>query len=149
MNELKASVLMRHEVGLHARPSVKLTKLAKAFESKIDLGLSPDGPWIDAKSIVKVMATKAPRDSTIYFRAEGNDAKAALEALVTLVDGDFQDGRWGEPRVASRPGAVRCSRDCDGSARSFGSGEARRLPASIRGRGAPGPYRCARGVAKG
>ena len=57
------------------------------------LGLSPDGPWIDAKSIVKVMATKAPKDSTIYFRAEGTDAKAALEALVTLVDGDFQDGR--------------------------------------------------------
>ena len=92
MNKLRASVLMRHEVGLHARPSVKLTKLAKAFESHIDLGLSPDGPWVDAKSIVKVMATKAPKDSTIYFRAEGSDAKAALEALVTLVDGDFKDG---------------------------------------------------------
>jgi phosphocarrier protein len=39
------------------------------------------------------MATKAPKDTTIYFRAEGSDAKAALEALVTLVDGDFQDGR--------------------------------------------------------
>ena len=82
MNRLKVSVLMRHEVGLHARPSVKLTKLAKGFESKIDLGLSPDGPWIDAKSIVKVMATKAPKDSTIYFRAEGTDAKAALDALM-------------------------------------------------------------------
>jgi phosphocarrier protein HPr len=70
MNKLRASVLMRHEVGL-----------------------SPDGPWVDAKSIVKVMATKAPKDSTIYFRAEGSDAKAALDALVTLVDGDFQDGR--------------------------------------------------------
>jgi phosphocarrier protein len=39
------------------------------------------------------MATKAPKDTRIYFRAEGSDAKAALEALVTLVDGDFQDGR--------------------------------------------------------
>ena len=93
MNKHQASVVMRHEVGLHARPSVKLTKLAKAFGSRIDLGLSPDGPWVDAKSIVKVMATKAPKDTRIYFRAEGNDAKAALEALVTLVDGDFQDGR--------------------------------------------------------
>ena len=90
---VEGSVILSHAVGLHARPSVKLTKLAKAFQSRIDLGLSPDGPWIDAKSIVKVMATKAPKDSTIYFRAEGTDAKAALEALVTLVDGDFQDGR--------------------------------------------------------
>ncbi|MBV9561314.1 MAG: HPr family phosphocarrier protein [Bradyrhizobium sp.] len=92
MNRLRASALIRHEVGLHARPSVKLTKLAKAFESKIDLGLSPDGPWVDAKSIVKVMATKAPKDSTLYFRAEGSDAEAALDALVTLVNEDFPDG---------------------------------------------------------
>ena len=63
---------MRHEVGLHARPSVKLTKLAKAFESRIDLGLSPDGPWIDAKSIVKVMATKAPKDFDHLFSCGGD-----------------------------------------------------------------------------
>ena len=90
---VRASVLMRHAVGLHARPSVKLTKLAKGFEARIDLGLSADGPWVDAKSIVKVMATKAPKDTIIYFRAEGADADAAVQALVTLVEGDFQDGR--------------------------------------------------------
>jgi phosphocarrier protein HPr len=88
---VRASVLLRHTVGLHARPSVKLTKLAKGFASRIDLGLSADGPWVDAKSIVKVMATKAPKDSVIYFRAEGADADAAVQALVTLVEGDFQD----------------------------------------------------------
>jgi phosphocarrier protein HPr len=91
--QVRASVLLRHAVGLHARPSVKLTKLAKGFEARIDLGLSADGPWVDAKSIVKVMGTKAPKDSTIYFRAEGADADAAVHALVTLVEGDFQDGR--------------------------------------------------------
>ena len=90
---VRASVLLRHAVGLHARPSIKLTKLAKGFESRIDLGLSADGPWVDAQSIVKVMATKAPKDSVIYFRAEGADADAAVQALVTLVEGDFQDGR--------------------------------------------------------
>jgi phosphocarrier protein HPr len=90
---VRASVRMRHAVGLHARPSVKLSKLAKGFESRIDLGLSADGPWVDAKSIVKVMATKAPKDSIIYFRAEGADAEAAVKALVTLVEGDFQDAR--------------------------------------------------------
>jgi phosphocarrier protein HPr len=90
---VRASVRLQHAVGLHARPSVKLTKLAKGFEARIDLGLSADGPWVDAKSIVKVMATKAPKDSVIYFRAEGADADAAVQALVTLVEGDFQDGR--------------------------------------------------------
>ena len=88
---VERSVLMRHEVGLHARPSVKLTKLAKNFAARIDLGLSAEGPWIDAKSIVKVMAAKAPKNTVLYFRAEGDDAGAALTALITLVERDFAD----------------------------------------------------------
>jgi phosphocarrier protein HPr len=88
---VERSVLLRHEVGLHARPSVKLTKLAKNFGARIDLGLSAEGPWIDAKSIVKVMAAKAPKNTVLYFRAEGDDATAALSALITLVERDFAD----------------------------------------------------------
>jgi len=91
MNKHQASVLIRHEVGLHARPSVKLTKLAKAFESRIDLGLSPDGPWVDAKSIVKVMAVKASKGAVLYFRANGEDAGAALAALRELVTLGFHE----------------------------------------------------------
>ena len=90
-----ASVLMTHDVGLHARPSVKLTKLAKTFRARIALALSDDGPWIDAKSIVKVMAAKAPKDTVLYFRAEGEDAERAVAALVDLVRTDFRTGEAG------------------------------------------------------
>lgn len=88
----EAQVLVTHEVGLHARPSVKFTKLAKAFGARIALALAEDGPWVDAKSIVKVMATKAPKGSTLYLRAEGEDAEDAIEALVGLVQRDFDEG---------------------------------------------------------
>ena len=88
-----SSVLIRHAVGLHARPSVKLTKLAKSFAAAIEIAGSPAGPWIDAKSIVKVMAMKAKQDSTLYLRASGGDAAAAVEALVTLVERDFDEDR--------------------------------------------------------
>jgi phosphocarrier protein HPr len=91
------SVLLTHDVGLHARPSVKLTKLAKTFASRIDVALAADGPWIDAKSIVKVMATKAPQNSVLHFRAEGDDAKIAVDALIALVVGDFEDAPAGQP----------------------------------------------------
>ncbi len=87
----EGSVLMDHAVGLHARPSVKLTQLAKTFSARIELGVSQNGPWIDAKSIVKVMATKAPKDTVLFFRAEGTDAAAAVAALVGLVKRDFED----------------------------------------------------------
>jgi phosphocarrier protein HPr len=88
----EAQVLITHDVGLHARPSVKLTKLAKGFGARIVLALAEDGPWVDAKSIVKVMATKAPKGSTLYLRAEGDDAEDAIEALVGLVERDFDEG---------------------------------------------------------
>ncbi|WP_119304251.1 HPr family phosphocarrier protein [Dongia deserti] len=89
------AILIEHEVGLHARPSVKLTKLAKTFASKIELGLSGNGPWIDAKSIVKVMAFRAAKGSTLHFRAHGGDAHEAVAALVELVRRGFDEGHGG------------------------------------------------------
>ena len=88
---VERSVLMRHDVGLHARPSVKLTKLAKTFGARIELATSADGPWIDAKSIVKVMAAKAPQGTTLHFRAAGDDAGEAVAALLALVERDFDE----------------------------------------------------------
>ena len=88
----EAKVLITHDVGLHARPSVKLTKLAKGFGARIDLALTEGGPWVDAKSIVKVMATKAPTGAVLFLRAEGVDADDAIAALVGLVERDFDEG---------------------------------------------------------
>jgi phosphocarrier protein HPr len=87
----EAKVLITHAVGLHARPSVKLTKLAKSFPAEIELALAEGGPWVDAKSIVKVMATKAPKGTMLHLRAEGERAGDAVSALVSLVERDFDE----------------------------------------------------------
>ncbi len=87
----EAQVLITHAVGLHARPSVKLTKLAKSFPAEIELALDAGGPWVDAKSIVKVMATKAPKGTMLHLRAAGERASDAVEALVGLVRRDFDE----------------------------------------------------------
>jgi phosphocarrier protein len=87
----EGSVVITHDVGLHARPSVKLTKLAKGFASSIEIAGSPEGPWIDAKSIVKVMAMKARQNSTLFVRASGADAEAAVAAVTGLVTRDFDE----------------------------------------------------------
>ena len=86
------SALLTHDVGLHARPSVKLTKLAKTFSARVELAPASQGPWIDAKSIVKVMALKVKRNTVLHFRARGDDADAAVGALVSLVKHDFEVG---------------------------------------------------------
>ncbi|MBL8577305.1 MAG: HPr family phosphocarrier protein [Mesorhizobium sp.] len=91
-----AKVEITHAVGLHARPSVKFTKLAKTFPATIEMALTEDGPWIDAKSIVKVMAAKAPKGTVIHLRASGEGASEAVDALVALVTRDFDEAAEGD-----------------------------------------------------
>ena len=51
MDEITAtfSLPLTNSIGLHARPSVKLTKLAKTFAAHIEIALTANGPWVDAK----------------------------------------------------------------------------------------------------
>jgi phosphocarrier protein HPr len=85
------SVRLAHAVGMHARPAVKLTKLAKKFEAQISIRASDAAEWTNAKSIAKVMALRAAYDSVIQIRASGEDAEAAVVALIELVASDFPD----------------------------------------------------------
>ncbi len=89
---LHGSVVVTHQVGLHARPSVKLTKTAKGFAAKIEIAATEEGPWVDAKSIVKVMAMKVPQHATLHVRTSGENAAAARDAILALVKNDFEDG---------------------------------------------------------
>lgn len=92
--QAERAVLVTHDVGLHARPSVKLTKLAKKFDATIRLRTETDvNGWIDAKSIVKVMALKIAAGETLVIQAEGSDADAAIDALAGLVERDFDEAR--------------------------------------------------------
>lgn len=85
------NIVITHDVGLHARPSVKLTKTAKVFTAKLEIAAKEDGPWIDAKSIVKVMAMKVPQHATLYIRASGEGAESARDAILALVRNDFEN----------------------------------------------------------
>ena len=90
-DKASASVLLAHAAGLHARPCVKLTKLAKRFRAQVRVGATDGGPWTDAKSIARVMAMKTPGKATLFFEAEGEDAQAAVAALVRWCESDFED----------------------------------------------------------
>ena len=91
MTAVRAEVVIKHPTGLHARPAVKLTKLAKRFPAAIRLRRAPDGNWVDAKSVVKVMALKFRAGTAIELEAEGEAAAAALAELKALVERDFDE----------------------------------------------------------
>lgn len=86
------SAVLTNAVGLHARPSVKLTQLAKSFYATVEIALQSDGPWVDAKSPVKVMRVKAPKGATLHVRATGADAEGAASAILSLVERQFDEG---------------------------------------------------------
>ena len=87
----EAQIAITHQVGLHARPSVKLTKLAKRYEASVLVRGEGTDDWVDAKSIVRVMGLKLREGTTICFKAEGPDAKSAVDALIDLVRRDFDE----------------------------------------------------------
>lgn len=88
---LQCEVLVTHDAGLHARPSVRLTKLAKGFAGAIEISGTAQGPWVDAKSIVKVMGLKVRQGAMLHVRAKGDDAEAALAAVTGLVQRNFDE----------------------------------------------------------
>jgi phosphocarrier protein len=75
--------------GLHARPVIKLSRLARRFASSIQVGLTGQEHWVDGKSVARLMALRAERGQSLALRAMGADADAALAALVALVERDF------------------------------------------------------------
>lgn len=86
-----ASIVLGNEAGLHARPSVKLTQLAKRFAASVEVGTDALGPWVDAKSPVKMMRLKVPSGTRLHVRAQGADAGDAVRAIVDLVERCFDE----------------------------------------------------------
>ena len=87
-----ARAMLAHEGGLHARPAIKVVQLAKRYAARVMIGTAADGPWIDAKSIARVMGMKTPNKTMLYFAATGDDAEAAVKALAQLVGDEFTLG---------------------------------------------------------
>lgn len=87
---IKSSITISNKLGLHARASAKLTKLAGSFGSEIHL--SRNGRRVNAKSIMGVMMLAAGMGSEIEIEVEGSDEQPAMDALRALIDGKFGEG---------------------------------------------------------
>jgi phosphotransferase system HPr (HPr) family protein len=86
----EATIPVRHKVGLHARPASLFVQTANKFASTINVkNLTVDGKFVDAKSIIMVLTLGVMKDHEILIQTEGADAESALEALKSLVEGNF------------------------------------------------------------
>ncbi len=75
--------------GLHARAAAKFVTLAERFSASVEV--VKDGQAVAAQSIMGLMMLGAGQGSTIELRAEGWDAKEALDALAALIEAGFHE----------------------------------------------------------
>lgn len=85
--EHSGEVRIQNKYGLHARPAAEFVKTANRFSSEV--WVSKDGVVVSGKSIMGVMMLAAEFGSSIAIRAVGEDARDAVETLVSLVTSRF------------------------------------------------------------
>ncbi len=88
---IKATLTISNKLGLHARASAKLTKLASSFRSEI--WLTRHDRRINAKSIMGVMMLAAGLGSEVELEAHGEDEAAAAQAIINLVNDKFGEAQ--------------------------------------------------------
>ena len=87
---IKTSININNKLGLHARASAKLTKLAGSFPCEV--WMSKGERRVNAKSIMGVMMLAAGLGSTVELETDGAQEQVAMEALLALINDKFGEG---------------------------------------------------------
>ena len=88
---IKQSITISNKLGLHARASAKLTKLAGSFQSEVFM--ARNDRRVNAKSIMGVMMLAAGIGSVVEIEVSGADEQTAMDALLALINDKFGEGQ--------------------------------------------------------
>jgi len=87
--ELERSIEISNKYGLHARASTRLAQLAKQFQASIFISTPSVAEEVDAKSILGILTLGAEKGQVLRVKASGEDAEAAMAAIVRLIEQNF------------------------------------------------------------
>jgi phosphocarrier protein HPr len=88
---IRTTLVISNKLGLHARASAKLTKLASSF--KCEVFMTRNTRRVNAKSIMGIMMLAAGLGSEVELETDGEDEQQASEALAALVNDKFGEGQ--------------------------------------------------------
>lgn len=83
---VRAEILIRGPVGLHARPAADFVRTAEKFRAKVRL--AKDGIWANGRSILSILALAAESGSTVVLEVAGEDEEEAFRALKAMLERD-------------------------------------------------------------
>ena len=84
---MKQNITVINKLGLHARASAKLTKVAGSFPCQVWISIADRR--VNAKSIMGVMMLAAGVGSQLEIETMGYQEKEAMEALIGLINDKF------------------------------------------------------------
>ena len=87
---IKTTATISNKLGLHARASAKLTKLAGSFPC--DVWMSRNDRRVNAKSIMGVMMLAAGIGTQVEVETSGAQEQEAMDALLALINDKFGEG---------------------------------------------------------
>ena len=87
---IKTRTTISNKLGLHARASAKLTKLAGSFPCEV--WMAKGGRRVNAKSIMGVMMLAAGIGSVVTVETDGPQEQEAMDALLALIADKFGEG---------------------------------------------------------
>jgi phosphocarrier protein len=86
----KTTATISNKLGLHARASAKLTKLAGSYPCEV--WISRGDRRVNGKSIMGVMMLAAGLGSEVTIETVGDQEQEALDAIIALIDDKFGEG---------------------------------------------------------
>lgn len=87
---IKKTTTISNKLGLHARASAKLTKLAGSFPCEV--WISKGERRVNAKSIMGVMMLAAGIGSEVELETDGPQEQEAMDGLMALIADKFGEG---------------------------------------------------------
>jgi phosphocarrier protein len=88
---IRTTLVISNKLGLHARASAKLTKLASSFQCEVFM--TRNSRRVNAKSIMGIMMLAAGLGSEVELETEGADEQQATDAISALVNDKFGEGQ--------------------------------------------------------
>ncbi len=88
---IQSTITISNKLGLHARASAKLTKLAGSYPCEV--WMSRGERRINAKSIMGVMMLAAGMGVDVALETSGEREQEAMDALLALIADKFGEGQ--------------------------------------------------------
>jgi phosphocarrier protein HPr len=82
---ISEKIIIKNEVGLHARPASEFVRIAERYS--INVRLCKDGIWVNGKSILAILTLAAEKGSELILEVKGKDEVVAFKALKAVLEG--------------------------------------------------------------